>query len=182
MAYVSPSNSSPPITVPAQPTDANGGLSSAPAVPDISTEVIDTPQAPPWFTLLNQQMIQMENRIMTKVNKIANRQRGSGRGFPYEIILFPDGSDPTGPNHNLPPLVNIDVVSRLTEPQLLSYLTGYGVNFEEIPDYLSPKNFLSLTIGGIVEWRYDISNGRTGEGILNAWAIQGLVALLTYSI
>ncbi|KAH8982565.1 hypothetical protein EDB86DRAFT_2970285, partial [Lactarius hatsudake] len=65
--------------------------------------------------------------ILPDVKRLINRSRGHGNVVPFEVVPFTDGTDPTLPPHNLPPLHTVNVIDNLSEQSLTAYLTHYGI-------------------------------------------------------
>ncbi|KAI9451793.1 hypothetical protein BJY52DRAFT_1295830 [Lactarius psammicola] len=93
------------------------------------------PQAapPPWFQNAAQQLRNDISRsvrieIVPDLKRQMNMGRGHGNIMPFEIVPFIDGSDPTLPPHNLPPLRSVVAIEGLTGQNLVRYLNGYGFN------------------------------------------------------
>ncbi|KAH9172503.1 hypothetical protein EDB89DRAFT_906722 [Lactarius sanguifluus] len=65
--------------------------------------------------------------ILPDVKRLINQSRGHGNVVPFEVVPFTDGTDPTLPPHNLPPLHTVNVIDNLSEQSLTTYLTHYGI-------------------------------------------------------
>ncbi|KAH9013697.1 hypothetical protein EDB85DRAFT_2032379 [Lactarius pseudohatsudake] len=65
--------------------------------------------------------------ILPDVKRLINQSRGLGNVVPFEVVPFTDGTDPTLPPHNLPPLYTVNVIDNLSEQSLTTYLTHYGI-------------------------------------------------------
>ncbi|KAF7979148.1 hypothetical protein HWV62_43393 [Athelia sp. TMB] len=65
------------------------------------------------------------NRIESHGAQSYNWQVSSGNAFPFRMVPFPDGADPTGDPHNLPLLGNKSAVDGLTHEQSEKYYAGY---------------------------------------------------------
>ncbi|KAF5379190.1 hypothetical protein D9615_005901 [Tricholomella constricta] len=79
--------------------------------------------APPWFApALAAGLAPLMRTAHINYNLCA----GDGHSRRFQVVPFLDGTLPTGPPHNLPPLVNLQVVNTLTGPQATAYLQGYG--------------------------------------------------------
>jgi len=79
-----------------------------------------------------------------------NRGQKDGLETAFEIVPFPDGADPTQhpvmisylyavpeltyDQHNLPPLLSVDVIDSLPDPDIIMYLQGYQVDPPVGPD------------------------------------------------
>ncbi|KAF8812885.1 hypothetical protein BYT27DRAFT_7132131 [Phlegmacium glaucopus] len=92
--------------------------------------------APRWFQGAIQQLrVDLQNdmrsmiraEILPDLKRLMNKHRGEGIVVPFEVVPFTNGSDPTQPPNNLPPLHSINVIENLNENDLVEYLTGYGV-------------------------------------------------------
>jgi len=77
-----------------------------------------------------------------------NESRGDGDVVQFEIVPFNDGSDPTQPPHNLPPLHSFNVIETLHGAQLVAYLNGYGVVLHPLATNDLRKEVLKGLIGG----------------------------------
>jgi len=92
--------------------------------------------APAWFQAAIQQLrIDIRNDIRNDIRadilpdlkQLINRQRGEGDVVPFEIVPFNNGTDPTQPPNNLPPLHSVNAIQNLNGHDLVSYLHGYNV-------------------------------------------------------
>ncbi|KAF5381565.1 hypothetical protein D9615_005636 [Tricholomella constricta] len=77
---------------------------------------------PPWFAPAMASLTRIARNLCITHNCLA----GDGRVRRFEVIPFHDGTLPTDPPHNLPPLVNVAAINALTGPQATAYLRGYG--------------------------------------------------------
>ncbi|KAI9447209.1 hypothetical protein BJY52DRAFT_366245 [Lactarius psammicola] len=127
---------------------------------------VANPQAmtPPWLqgTTIQQLCANIQNDIRQEfvpdLKRLMNHNRGNGNVVPFEVIPFTDGSDPTLPPHNLPPLHSINVIRNLDEQTLATYLTHYGVVPlpSVVGDPLATNEFqkdrLRIFVGGAWPW------------------------------
>jgi len=58
---------------------------------------------------------------------LVNATRGNGEQFPFLVVPFRDGRDPTAQGVNLPALTSIAVINGLSAARCNRYLAGYGV-------------------------------------------------------
>ncbi|KAK9244404.1 hypothetical protein V1506DRAFT_321836 [Lipomyces tetrasporus] len=70
-----------------------------------------------------------QNLNLMGVQLNANRA-ADGVHKPFYIIPFRDGSLPTQPPHNLPPLFNLEIIEHLDGDLLREYCTGYGSRWQ----------------------------------------------------
>eukprot|EP00123_Amoebidium_parasiticum_P008808 comp19032_c0_seq4/m.21447 comp19032_c0_seq4/g.21447 ORF comp19032_c0_seq4/g.21447 comp19032_c0_seq4/m.21447 type:complete len:182 (-) comp19032_c0_seq4:457-1002(-) len=90
---------------------------------------------------LNSTLKKMEQRMC----KAFNRTCSDGMAVSFEVVRFPDGSDPTQPPHELPPLCNVEDLKKLTGPEMKTYLEGYNA---VVPKGLEERRrALARTIG-----------------------------------
>ncbi|KAF8332441.1 hypothetical protein F5887DRAFT_996824 [Amanita rubescens] len=103
-----------------------------------SAAAIGPAVAPPWFAPVQQQQLngiqqeqnnirQQLNRIDNKASRALNATNEDGLIFPFEIVLFVDGTNPTAPPHNLPALTSTAIIDALQGVQITEYLNGYGI-------------------------------------------------------
>ncbi|KAH9013232.1 hypothetical protein EDB85DRAFT_2034448 [Lactarius pseudohatsudake] len=79
---------------------------------------------------IHQVQVNLQNtraEILPDLKRLMNQSRGEGNIVPFEVVPFTDGTDPTLPPHNLPPLHTVNVINNLSEQFLTTYLTHYGV-------------------------------------------------------
>ncbi|KIJ05657.1 hypothetical protein PAXINDRAFT_21107 [Paxillus involutus ATCC 200175] len=114
----------PPISLPVQPNDPNVPVAGPQAA------------APPWVQGIIQPLLtdlrsdmwtMMRAEFLPDFKRLVNQHRGDGKVVSFDIVPFTNGSDPTQPPDNLPPLHSIDVIENLNEHDLVEYLNGYGV-------------------------------------------------------
>lgn len=53
-----------------------------------------------------------------------------------EVVPFLNGTWPTDPPHNLPPLVDVGIINALAGPQATAYLVGYG---QPVPNRIADR-------------------------------------------
>ncbi|KAF8235139.1 hypothetical protein L208DRAFT_783271 [Tricholoma matsutake] len=87
---------------------------------------------------------------LTRVAHIThNLLAGDGHSHPFEVIPFLNGTLPTDPQHNLPPLVDVGVINALTGPQATAYLVGYG---RPVPNLVADcRKAICIAVGSTVE-------------------------------
>ncbi|KAJ7052795.1 hypothetical protein C8F01DRAFT_1236355 [Mycena amicta] len=98
------------------------------ALPPPPIEGVDATM-PAWFQIWDATQFQplrtVVDRIETKL-AIFKAQTIDGHGnFPFSVVLFPNGDDPTLAPHNLPALHSLADIKVLTAAQLTAYLLGY---------------------------------------------------------
>jgi len=77
--------------------------------------------------VFQQQQNQQLNRMDNKASRALNATNDNGVIFPFEIVLFVNGTDPTAHPNNLPPLTSTAVIDALQGIQATNYLNGYGL-------------------------------------------------------
>ncbi|KAJ7223183.1 hypothetical protein GGX14DRAFT_657592 [Mycena pura] len=83
---------------------------------------------PPWFQAWDQNSFQpLVAKVDTLAARMENGHRATGHQFPFAIVPFRDGSDPTAAPHALPALHTTDDIRQLTEAQSTQYCTNYGI-------------------------------------------------------
>ncbi|KDQ15146.1 hypothetical protein BOTBODRAFT_65763 [Botryobasidium botryosum FD-172 SS1] len=121
--------------------------------------------APPWFfpaintALLpvHQRLDIMEQRLdvmkqrqdrLSRLCALAwNQQAGNGSQQPFEIVLLPDGSDPTTAPLNLPLLSSVAAVDGLSAEDCTSYVQRYYPNQPVPHSTASGKQMILVAIG-----------------------------------
>ncbi|KIJ99354.1 hypothetical protein K443DRAFT_8429 [Laccaria amethystina LaAM-08-1] len=90
---------------------------------------------PAWFQAAIQPLqneVQQLSRdirggIMPDLKRLMNESRGDGTVVVFDIVPFTDGSDPTQPPNNLPPLHSVNAIENLNGLQIAAYFNGYGI-------------------------------------------------------
>lgn len=65
--------------------------------------------------------------IMPDLRRLMNQSRLDGTVVAFKVVPFTDGSDPTQPPNNLPPLHSVNAIENLNGHDVVAYLVGYGV-------------------------------------------------------
>ncbi|KDQ18784.1 hypothetical protein BOTBODRAFT_28285 [Botryobasidium botryosum FD-172 SS1] len=79
-----------------------------------------------------------------------NEKLGDGSQWPFQVVNFHDGTNPTAPPHNLPLLSNCAVVDNLSDPQCTLYFLGYYPG-EPVPNQIATRK--KKILAAIGHWR-----------------------------
>jgi len=76
-----------------------------------------------------------------------NRQLDDAVHIPFEVVRFPDGSDPTSDPHDLPALISVESVLALSGANSRRYFSNYYPG-DEIPGTMENRRpFILRAIG-----------------------------------
>ncbi|KAJ7606757.1 hypothetical protein DFH06DRAFT_1149841 [Mycena polygramma] len=93
-------------------------------------------EAPLWFQDWKEKeflpLVAEVQAIRVTINRNENSTLLDGTMFPFKIVPFPGGADPTKHPHNLPALLTADILAGLSEEDVAAYCKGYGIPLEEI--------------------------------------------------